>query len=375
MNILILATHLNRGGISRYCLNLAKGFVKGGHHVTIATSGGEWVEEVQSLGAVHKTIPIRTKSITSPKILISLCILLPFLRREKIHIVHSNTRVTQVLGYLLYRFSGTPYISAFHGFYRPHIVRKLLPFSGIRTIAVSHAVKKHLVEDLKMQEEKIWVVHNGIDGSEFSSRKMRKVDLGFQEADFLIGILGRISEEKGHLLAVQAYRLLQEHYHNAYLLISGKGRLEDELRLFIQEVGLDDRVRLGSWQADQFLDVIDLLLVPSRKEGFGYAILEAFAKGVAVIGFNIGGISEIIQDRQNGMLFDNYDGSSLKKVIEEVMVNEELYHKLIQEARRSVRSFSLEKMATSTETIYREALHSMPKYQKIQPPEVKGKSQ
>ncbi len=138
MNILILSTHLNPGGISRYILNLAKGLTQRAHRVWCASSCGTWLNK---LDTHYRYIPMRTKSILSPKIFFSLLLIIPFIKKNKIEVVHANTRVSQCLAHLIYRFLGIPYVSTFHGFYQPSFFRRALKLAGIKTIAVSQAVQ------------------------------------------------------------------------------------------------------------------------------------------------------------------------------------------------------------------------------------------
>jgi glycosyltransferase involved in cell wall biosynthesis len=357
MKVLILTTHLNPGGISRYVINLAKGLKERGVCVWVACSKGRWVDKLSERGIGYKFIPINTKSILSPKVFICFFLLIPFIQKEKIQIVHANTRVTQFLAYLLYKFLNISYVSSFHGFYRPTIFRKMFKFCGARTIAVSKAVKMHLVNDLKIDRKKINVVYNGIDTQEFSSyRKRNKTEFNFKEKDCLLGILGRISEEKGHLLAIEAFKHLYSHYNRIYLLFNGRGKFKKNVEEVLRREKLADRVKFMDLIPEEFLEIIDILIVPSKKEGFGYSILEAFAKEVAVVGFNTGGISEIIKDKKNGILFYKYNSYSLKRAIEEIMKNDDLKEKIIKEAKNSLSYFTIEKMATATHYIYHSVL-------------------
>lgn len=352
MNILILTSHLNPGGISRYVITLGRGLIKQGHNVWVASTGGEWVKKLEALGIKHKIIPIKTKSICSPKILLSFLCLKKLIKQEKINVVHGNTRVTQFLSFLIYKFIRIPYLSSFHGFYRATFFRYLFKFSGLLTIAVSQAVKRHLIDDFKIREDKIRVIYNGLDIEEFSKTKANRKDWGFPKDDYLIGILGRISQEKGHSLAVEALSRLQTKYKNIYLLISGEGKVKKQLQKEIDDSSLGGRVKFLNCEAGDFLDIIDLLLVPSKKEGFGYSIIEAFAKGVPVIGYKIGGIAEIIKNRQNGILFFSYESSALADAIEEVFSDESLRDKIVTEAKKDVLSFSDEVMAKNVEKAY-----------------------
>lgn len=357
MRILLICTHLNAGGVSRYVLTLAKALKKNGHQVWVSCAPyGEWLSKLREEDIACKTIPIKTKFIFSIKILISFFILSKFVRKEKIDVIHSNSRVTQFLGFLLYKFTKVPYVSTFHGFYRKSRARKQLRFEGLRAIAVSNHVKTHLWQDLNIPEDKIRVVYNGICREEFDMHKKTKTHYGFAKSDFVIGILGRISEEKGHLLAVEAFKLLSYNHDNAYLAISGKGKLEGELKTFIKLADIENKIKFFDLEAKDFLDIPDIVVVPSKKEGFGYVIIEAFLKGVPVIGFNTGAISEIIRNEENGLLFYKYEGFYLKQAIEKLMQDKLLYEKIIKKAKEDAQIFSMENMALNTEKVYREVL-------------------
>ena len=114
MNILYLTNHINTGGITSYVLYLAEGLKKRGHNVYIGSSGGQQISRFIEEGITYIPIPIKTKSEISPKVLISLFRLIPHIIEKDIDIIHSNTRVTQVLACLIYRYSRKPYISTCH---------------------------------------------------------------------------------------------------------------------------------------------------------------------------------------------------------------------------------------------------------------------
>jgi glycosyltransferase involved in cell wall biosynthesis len=352
MNVLIITTHLNEGGISRYVISLAKGLRRHSHTVWVASSGGEWIQQLAAIGADHIYLPIKTKSICSPKVILSFLRLKKFLRSNHVDIIHANTRVTQMLGYLVYKYLGTSYLSAFHGFYRDSLFRKTFHLSGVRSIAVSNSVKKHLIEDLKIDSEKIHVVYNGLDPQEFRPQASRRQEWGFKNSDILAGMLGRISEEKGHFLAVEAIKRLSLKYDNLYLVVSGKGRLQEVLAMFIKKMNMEQRVKIVSSGANEFLDTIDVLLVPSQKEGFGYAIIEAFIKGVPVVGYNSSAIAEIIKSKTNGILFTHYAPFSLADALDEIISKQSLRERITASAREEATKFSLDAMAVDTEKVY-----------------------
>lgn len=355
MNILVLTTHLNCGGITRYLINLTKGLSKL-HKVWVASSGGEWEERLKPYCTELLSIPIRTKCIISIKVFISFFKLIPFVIRNKVDIICANTRVTQFLAYLLYRSLGVKYVSVYHGFYKPRFIRKLFKFEGVRTIAISNAVKDHLIKDLRIKKDKIRVIYHGIDLEEFDKTSSRRQEFGLKNDDVVLGILGRISPEKGHFLVIEAFKRLKDKYTNVYLLISGEGRFKDKLRVCVKKESLEDRVKLISLRGEDFLGIVDVLIVASSQEGFGYVILEAFAMEVCVIGFSVGGIKEIIKDRDTGLLFYTYDPAALICVIEKLLKDMDLRKQLVLNAKKKLADFNLEEMVRKTESVYREVL-------------------
>lgn len=354
MNILILTTHLNPGGISRYAVNLARG-LRSNHKIWVASSGGKWERKLTQLNVSFCSIPIRTKSLISIKIVLSLIKLLPFVVRHKIDVLCANTRVTQFLSYLIYRCSGIPYVSVFHGFYRPRLERRLFKFEGVQSIAVSGAVKTYCLNALGIPKQNVRVVYNGIEKEQFRPREHAKQEYGFKKEDVVLGMLGRISAEKGHFLALEAFKILKEKYKHISFLISGEGKLQNALRERIKQKHLEDRVRLLSLEGEEFLDVIDVLIVPSSREGFGFSVLEGFAKKVCVVGFSTGGVKEIIQDGQTGFLFYRYDAASLASTLEKVLEDTSLRKKVVENAYNSLDIFSLQTMAENTIEVFQKA--------------------
>src|SRR3989338_9757929 len=169
MKILFLSTHFNTGGITKYILTSAKGLVKKRHEVYVATSGGSIVTDLNAMEIEHIAIPIRTKSELNPRIYFALGKLSRLVKEKNIDVIHTHTRVTQVMGALLSRLTGRPHVATCHGFYKLRLSRRLFPCLGQGTIAITEAVRRHLVSDFGLPENKIFLIHSGLDFAEFSS--------------------------------------------------------------------------------------------------------------------------------------------------------------------------------------------------------------
>ena len=225
MNILYITNHLNIGGITTYVLSLATGMKRRGHNVYIASSGGRLLSRFIEEGIIYLPIPIKTKQEASPKIILSMFRLSGLIKRNNIELVHSNSRTTQVLGCLLNKFFGVSHISTCHGFFKQRFFRKLFPCWGEKVIAISESVRKHLIEDFKVDEKKIVVIHNGIDVNKSKiqnpkSKSELKKEFGLGEGQ-VIGIVARLSDVKGHIYLIEAMGNVLEKIPNAQLLIVG----------------------------------------------------------------------------------------------------------------------------------------------------------
>ncbi len=363
MKILYLVNHLNTGGITSYVLSLAKGLKKMGHNIYLASSGGELFFEFRQAGASFIQIPIKTKSEISLKILLSLRKLSPVIKNEGIDIVHSNSRTTQVLAYLLCKGSGARHVHTCHGFFKKRLFRLLFPCWGSKIIAISESVKEHLVTDFKAREEDIAVINNGIDLDRFKKEAGKdkiffKKMLGLNDAP-VVGIIARLSDVKGHTYLIQAMKPVIEKFSRVQLLIVGEGRMEKKL--------VEESRRLGIYGSTVFipsikdvrdaLQAIDIFVMPSLNEGLGLALMEAMASGLSVIGSDVGGIKSLIKDQGNGLLVPVADTKKLSLAIMELLQDNALASRLGAKARIFIKeNFSEEQMLLATEKSYLECL-------------------
>jgi len=363
MNILLITTHLNYGGITSYIKSLAKGLKYRGHNVCIVSSGGDCLEFLKSLGIEHIFIPIRTKSEVSPKVLLSFFKLLPILKEKNIQIIHSHTRVTQVLSFFLSKFSKIPHISTCHGFFKPRVSRKIFGCWGDFVIAISEPVKRHLIEDFKVENNRIKLIYHGIDLNKFKVQSSKfKVDfkekLGLREGK-VIGIISRLSEVKGHRYLISAFKIVKKEYPDVGLLIVGEGKIKPQLLELVSELKIKEDVLFLPSVSDtsEVLPAMDIFCLPSLKEGLGLSLMEAQAQGLPVIASKVGGITNLIEDKKTGLLVEKTDIQGLAFALLRLLKDEDLARDIGNRAREFIEeNFSLEKMVILTENVYRECL-------------------
>ncbi len=363
MKVLILTNHLNIGGVSTYTINLAHGLKVNGADVYVASGGGEleWKLKKDSIG--HIRVNFRTKFEFNPKLLISFAKLFIFIRNNKIEIIHSQTRVTQVLGFLLSGATGAKYVSTCHGFFKSaRLGRRVFGAWGNAAIAISDAVRDHLVKDFKLKEKDVFLIYNGVDTDLFSEKieeaekKALRKNLGFDKAP-IAGSVCRLSPVKGLRYLLFAMKDVLAEMPEAQLLIVGEGPSKEYLMNLAKKLGIEGNVFFARSSTDtrRFLSIIDVFVFYSLEEGLGLSLLEAMAAGKPCVASSVGGVSSVIEHERTGLLIPPKDSHVLKEAIIRLFRDPELRMKLSEESQKLVRAkFSIETMIKKVMGVYDE---------------------
>ena len=363
MRILLVTSNLRIGGIERYTVTLANALREMGHSVFVASAGGEM--ETQLLPGIKAVkIPLGTKSIASPRISATVFKLWELVKEEKIEIIHAQTRVAQFAACIVSSMTKVPYVSTWHGFYKPHFFRKVLPCWGEMTIAISMSVYDHLKNDFHRDEKKIRLIYNGLDTSRFArvytekeKQEIRKT-YGLKRGP-VIGIIARLSEEKGHMILVEAFKSLLEDIPDAQLLIVGSGRIEGKIKSRVSELGIGANVNFigNTLDTHDLLSVMDVSVRPSIREGFGLTLVEAMLMGVPVVSSDVGDFRTMNEDSEIGVLADPLDSRKLKDAIKKILTDREFAIRISAAAKKYAEShFSADMMARQVEKVYREVI-------------------
>jgi glycosyltransferase involved in cell wall biosynthesis len=179
-----------------------------------------------------------------------------------------------------------------------------------RVIAVSEAVRRHMIRARIVPEERIVVVANGVDTDRFDSASRPPA-----ANPPIIGAAGRLHPQKGHMDLILAFREVAASHPTARLEILGEGRLRPELEGMVRDLGLAARVDLpGRIPHAEMPDRIarwTCCAMPSRWEAFGIAAAEAMALGKPVVAARIEGLTELVEDHETGFLFEAGDVAAL----------------------------------------------------------------
>ncbi|RKY35975.1 MAG: hypothetical protein DRP72_04615, partial [Candidatus Omnitrophota bacterium] len=240
-----------------------------------------------------------------------------------------------------------------------------------KIIVVSGKVKEFYVGE-GISEKKIEVVHNGVPLFSPSFplchlpggikngevREKVKEEFGIHPEDKVLAIVGRLVEQKGHRYLFEALHLLDGRYKLKVLVI-GEGPQREKLVNMARQLGIEDKIMFTGIRQDvrRILSAVDILVMPSLREGLPMTLLEAMANEVAVIASNVGGVSEVVIDKHSGILVEPRNEMKLAEAIGLLLEDELLRKRLAMEGKKRVNEkFSYKRMIEKTEKLYFELL-------------------
>jgi glycosyltransferase involved in cell wall biosynthesis len=180
-------------------------------------------------------------------------------------------------------------------------------------VAVSDSVKRDLVENFRLQPDRIVVIPNAVNAVEIRKLAAEKAICPWKQGLPVVLTAGRLHPQKGQWHLLRAFREVHKNIP-CQLAILGTGDLEQYLRELAAELGIQESVYFLGWQKNpfQFMARADLFVLPSVSEGFGLALLEAMACGLPVVASDCpGAVKEIIAPKESeeyGVLVPALDG-------------------------------------------------------------------
>lgn len=230
-------------------------------------------------------------------------------------------------------------------------------------LAISEVIRKNLIETTPLIEDKVVLVHNGIDVNKFdpskAERDKTRNEFNFADNEIIIGMIGRFSPGKGHGEFLNSAKILNAKNKNLKFLIVGEASFgeddyEREIRNLGYTLGLKNMTFTG-YRNDivNVLSAMDIFIFPSHAESFGLALAEAMAMELPSVSSNSDGVLEITIDNETGFLFENKNADDLADKTMKLISFVELRHKLGKAARqRIIEKFNINKQTDKIIKIY-----------------------
>lgn len=375
--ILYLITLSELGGAQKYVFDLATRARTEGLAVSVAV-GGEPEGQLLTLLSRFSISSYYLRHLQRPLNLrldfLAWLDIYKLIRRQKPDIVHLNSSKAGSLGALAAKMGGVKkIIYTVHGLVlnEPLSWRQRLFYwlsewlSGLcktHFICVSLADRQALLKNKICPAKKIFVIHNGLDLEQVTfwprTEAQAKLSLfiNYQLPDnaFIIGSLANFYPVKGLVYLVEAAKEVLTIYPQTKFILIGSGPEFSSIQKLITAYRLDQNIFLTGLvpAASQYLQSLDLFVLPSLKEGLAYALLEAAAAGLPVVATHVGGNPEVITNDFNGLLVPPADFSALAKALINLIADPERLARYAQNNREKIKDFSLENMWQKTSQLY-----------------------
>ncbi len=301
-------------------------------------------------------------------------ILRNLIKTSKPDIVHLNSSKISILGSLAAIGLDTKIVYTAHGW----VFNEQLPakkkrfyllaerFTALlkqKIICVSEFDRQSAINHNIAPKKKLSTVHNGIPDFELLFRDEARQEITqrlddfsiFLNADFVIGSIGFLYPNKGFDYLINAIRQLVERGEKPLLIILGGGPEENELKNLIEQFKIEDYVHiLGETEnASRLLRAFDLYVCSSVKEGLSYTVIEAMTAGLPIIATNVGGNSELITNKKEGLIIKPKNIDAITNAITTIKNNPKSA-KIYAEAahKKAVSDFEIESMIQKTKYIY-----------------------
>jgi glycosyltransferase involved in cell wall biosynthesis len=288
---------------------------------------------------------------------------------ENIEILHCHEPKSRLYGAIVSRMTGIPIVATHHLWTGQNLRTRLVESIDAavlhdcdKVIAVSSSVAESM-RRVFVSSRQIEVILNGIDLSSFQDELPTdelRASLGIPSGLPVIGAVGRLDIQKGHERLIEAARKITDAGQDAFYIIAGEGVERPRLEALVRDLGLSDRVLLPGYQSDirPYLAMMDVFVLPSRREGTPMALLEAMAMRKPVVATAVGGVPDVLTDGVDGIMLPE-NGAGLGDALLRLLRDPTFARQMARAGRRRVETeFSSSRMAGRYEDVYRRCLVS-----------------
>ena len=390
IKILYLITQSGFGGAQKNVFDLATNLEAGRFDVVVAAGpDGDYQlnRRLDQKGIRNFRLKHLRRRINPISDLLAFFEILGLLKKERPDILHLHSSKAGVLGSLAGKLVGAKVIYTVHGTVFEAEFKSLTKrfflwlekFSALfkdKIICVSEKDRNLWLKYEVASPNKIITIHNGLDYKDLeqnflSKERVREIFTSYHAGLFeafrdatdelkIIGTIANFYPEKGLPYLIEALNLVFKKIPNAIFVHLGYGPEKELIEAVIADHHLEKKIFLMGApenfseriEAAAYLKFFDIFVLPSLKEGFPYAILEAMAAGLPIVASYVGGIPEMVENAKNGFLVLPRNSEMLAEKIMELLQKPELAQQFSRTSQQKIQEFSLEKMIKETEKIY-----------------------
>lgn len=353
MKIIQIIPALGFGGAEIMFENLAYKLKEKGHAVTCVCISGTRTEIAKRLEQTGiRMLYLNKKRGFKPSY---ICKLMKLFRTEKPDVIHTHLHCT------IYAFPAAVLTHVRGKIHTLHSVaeaecataRRIINgiffrHFGVVPVALSKRVQATIVDTYRISAKQIPIIYNGID----ISRCKIKEDVKLHNPIRLIHV-GRFAYAKNHENIIKAFQLIHESYPNSELFLLGDGELKDKIMKETEQNNLLPFVRFVGTTTDvmDYLHHSDIFLLPSVYEGMPITIIEAMGTGIPIVASPVGGVSDMLRNRESA-IFCDVTPETIYRAVSELIQSEALRKRLSKHESERVKDFTSEEMANRYIALY-----------------------
>lgn len=362
-SIWYLLPDVKLGGSEKHVIRLASGLRKRGYRTGIVCffQEGSLASEVRNEGIPF--VCLKAPGSWGP---IASLRLFEWLRSNRVDILHTYLFGFHLFAGLPARLAGVPVIlSSRRGRAVTHWQKRRerwLDHLGNlfvdRVVCCSRESAQWTLEHEKIQQDKVVTIHNGIDESRFSPKPLSletRRRIGIPGDALLVGTVANFSAEKGYPYLIEAAEWVLKENPRAWFLLVGHGPLQEEIRRRAGRIPEHGRIIFAGCRSDvaDLVNAMDIFVLASVIEGFPNVLLEAMAMARPVVATRVGGIPELIDSGENGLLVPSRDAEALAQGILSLIADRSRTVEMGAQGREKIKkNFNQERMVDQYEALY-----------------------
>lgn len=361
MNILYISAKKNWGGVASWMVKTATGLEEKGHKVFIlsAKKSRFTTEAPEHLNI----IPWSFGFDYHPK---TICYIYYLIKKHNIDLIVTNIEKEIAAGGFVAKMIGIPNVrrvgrhddfndakSKIRFRHETFVDHCIIPCNALFHEAVTHSSW--------LKKEQFTTIYNGRDVQVFTDEEIRELRASWGASDetIVIGLTSQLAAVKRVDVLIQAYADVLNQERHIRLVISGFGNVEDELKQQVQSLNIADKVHFAGFTSTPLLTAAgyDIAVSTSSNEGFPNTIVEYMASGAAVISTDVGGVREIIDDGENGVLIPVGNSDALVQKLTQLLDNSVFRKALAEKGQQRIAAqFTEERMVNEVEAYFQNIL-------------------
>ena len=383
MNILLIMTKGDIGGVSVFALNLARKLTENGDSVTVGFGDGDFLpKELDEIGIPHVRFKYLKRTHNPFANIFFIKEIKEYVNEHSFDVVHFNSSNSLFGSIGIKRASSKPKIVfTIHGlsFLDPNyhdaswIMKKVYFFLFsflLRFVDTSIFVSK-INKEVALRSgliSKGEVIYNAVHSSqvdflsrddameiivEMIKKRTGKFPEGIKKSDMILGSIGRLAYQKNYEFLIKNFSKILKKHNDAFLIILGEGPKRKNYEDLIVSLGLEEKIFLPGEisQASRYITAFDLFVLPSVYEGLPITLLEVLFSDVPILATDVGGNSEAVNDSQEQLYCLDNAQDFLKKT-DDLLFNKKIRTVLAIKNSEYSKCFGVNEMASRYRTIY-----------------------